>query len=310
MPNHLIYGPVPSRRLGFSLGVDLVPYKVCSYNCIYCQIGPTPETTIIRKPYISSEQILSQLFDRLKEGIKPDYITLGGSGEPTLNSEISDIIKGIKSFTDVPVTVLTNGSLLMNETVRKDLCGADVVLPSFDACDERTFLKINRPHSSFVFEEMASGLIEFRKIYSGEIWLEIFIVKGLNDTEPMMKKFKQWTDQFAPEKIHLNTAVRPTAEIDVHKASEDRLENFCKILGEKAEVIAPFKKEAKNKNMIDTGKEILNLLSRRPCTLADISAGLGLHRHEILKYIEPMITKKHIEVLHINGKMFYQKKEK
>jgi len=307
MADNLIYGPVPSRRLGFSLGVDLVPYKVCSYNCIYCQIGPTPETTIERKPYISSEQILSQLFDRLKEGIKPDYITLGGSGEPTLNSEISDIIKGIKSYTDLPVTVLTNGSLLMNEAVRNDLCGADVVLPSFDACDEQSFLKINRPHSSFVFEEMANGLIEFRKIYSGEIWLEIFIVKNINDTESMMKKFKHWTDQFAPDKIHLNTAVRPTAEIDVHKVSEDKLENFCKILGEKAEVIAPFKKEAKNKKMIDTGKKILSMLGRRPCTLADISAGLGLHQHEILKYVEPMITNKQIEVQHINGKMFYQK---
>ncbi|MBC2717673.1 MAG: radical SAM protein [Desulfobacteraceae bacterium] len=310
MTDNLIYGPVPSRRLGFSLGVDLVPYKICSYNCIYCQIGPTPETTIERKPYISSEKILSQLFDRLKEGIKPDYITLGGSGEPTLNSGISDVIKGIKSYTDVPVTVLTNGSLLMNEEVRKDLCRADVVLPSFDACDESTYLKINRPHSSFVFEEMANGLIEFRKIYPGEIWLEIFIVEGINATESMIKKFKQWTDRINPDKIHLNTAVRPTAETYVYSVPEEKLAYFCEILGKKAEVIAPFKKEAKNKKMSDTGNELLSMLSRRPCTLADISAGLGLHQHEILKYVEPMITDKHIEVLHINGKMFYQKKDK
>jgi wyosine [tRNA(Phe)-imidazoG37] synthetase (radical SAM superfamily) len=310
MTDNLIYGPVPSRRLGFSLGVDLVPYKTCSYNCIYCQIGPTPETTIIRKPYISSEQILPQLFDRLKEGIKPDYITLGGSGEPTLNSEIADIIAAIKSYTDIPVTVLTNGSLLMNKAVRTDIAGADVVLPSFDACDERTFLKINRPHSSFVFEEMANGLIEFRKIYSGKIWLEIFIVKGINDTEAMMQKFKQWTDQFAPDKIHLNTAVRPTAESSVHAVPEDQLKDFCKILGKKAEVIAPFKKEAKNKKMIDTGTKIFNMLGRRPCTLADISAGLGLHPNEILKYVEPMISNQQIDVLHINGQIFYQKKQR
>ncbi len=134
MADNLIYGPVPSRRLGFSLGVDLVPYKVCSYNCIYCQIGTTSETTIDRKKYVSSEIILSQLFTRLDEGIKPDYITLGGSGEPTLNSDISDIIKVIKSQVNIPVAVLTNASLLMNKEVRIDLCGADVVLPSFDAC--------------------------------------------------------------------------------------------------------------------------------------------------------------------------------
>lgn len=308
MADNLIYGPVPSRRLGFSLGVDLVPYKVCSYNCIYCQIGTTPETTIERKPYISSEIILSQLFDRLKDGIKPDYITLGGSGEPTLNSEISDIIKVIKSKVDIPVAVLTNGSLLMNEDVRKDLSDADVILPSFDACDERTFLNINRPHTSLVFKKIANGLIEFRQIYPGEIWLEIFIVKGVNDTESTIKKYKQWTDKFAPDKIHLNTAVRPTAELDVHTVPEDILNNFCNILGENAEVIAPFKKETTNKKMIDTGKEILSMLTRRPCTLSDISSGLGLHQHEVLKYIEPMMTNKQIEVLHINGKPFYQKK--
>jgi len=304
----LIYGPVPSRRLGFSLGVDLVPYKICSYNCIYCQIGTTPETTIERKPYISSAIIISQLFDRLKEDIKPDYITLGGSGEPTLNSDISDIIKAIKLQVDIPVAVLTNGSLLINEDVRKALCDADVVLPSFDACDEHTFLKINRPHRSLVFEEMANGLIEFRKIYTGEIWLEIFIVKGINDTDAMIRKFKQWTDKFEPDKIHLNTAVRPTAENDVHTVPENILQNFCKILGKKAEVIAPFKKETVNKEMIDTEKEILSMISRRPCTLADISSGLGIHQHEILKYLEPMINDKHIEVLHINGKIFYQQK--
>ena len=310
MTDNLIYGPVPSRRLGFSLGVDLVPYKICSYNCIYCQIGPTPETTIKRKPYISSEKILSQLYKRLKEDIRPDFITLGGSGEPTLNSEIADIITGIKSHTDVPVAVLTNGSLFMDEKVRKDLCGADVVLPSFDACDESTFLKINRPHSGLDFEKIANGMIEFRKIYSGEIWLEIFIVEGINATESMIKKFKQWTDKFAPDKIHLNTAVRPTAEADIHTVSEDKLKIFCKILGKKAEVVASFKKETKNGSLKDIRKKIINMLERRPCTLADISAGLGWHQNEILKYVEPMITDKDIEVLHINGKMFYQKKGK
>lgn len=308
MSENLIYGPVPSRRLGFSLGVDLVPYKICSYNCIYCQIGSTKETTIERKPYVSSEIILTQLFERLKEGIQPDYITLGGSGEPTLNSEISSIIKGIKAYTDIPVAVLTNASLFMNEEVRRNLCGADVVLPSFDACDEGTFLKINRPHKSIDFKAIANGLIEFRKIYHGEIWLEIFIVKGINDTESMIRKFKQWTDKFEPDKIHLNTAVRPTAEIDVQTVSEEILNNFCKILGKNAEVIASFKKKAINKKTIDTEKEILSMLERRPCTLTDISSGLGIHQHEVLKYVEPMISNQHIEVLHINGKMFYQKK--
>jgi len=308
MTDNLIYGPVPSRRLGLSLGVDLVPYKVCSYNCVYCQIGPTPETTVERKPYIPAEMILDQLFVRLKEGVRPDYITLGGSGEPTLNSQISDIINGIKSLTDIPVTVLTNGSLLSKKDVRNDLIGADVVLPSFDACDEETFLKINRPDSHISFTNMAQGLIEFRNIYSGEIWLEIFIVKGLNDTESAMKKFKQWTDQFGPEKIHLNTAVRPTAESDILRVSEEKLKSFCKILGANAEVIAPFKKQVMSEELMDTEKKILNMLGRRPCTLDDISAGLGLHPNEVLKYVDPMINRQTIEILHVNEKIFYRKK--
>ena len=308
MTDNLIYGPVPSRRLGLSLGVDLVPYKVCSYNCVYCQIGPTPETTVERKPYIPAEMILDQLFVRLKEGVRPDYITLGGSGEPTLNSQISDIINGIKSLTDIPVTVLTNGSLLSKKDVRNDLIGADVVLPSFDACDEETFLKINRPDSHISFTNMAQGLIEFRNIYSGEIWLEIFIVKGLNDTESAMKKFKQWTDQFGPEKIHLNTAVRPTAESDILRVSEEKLKSFCKILGANAEVIAPFKKQVMSEELMDTEKKILNMLGRRPCTLDDISAGLGLHPNEVLKYVDPMMNRQTIEILHVNEKIFYRKK--
>ncbi len=307
MTDNLIYGPVPSRRLGFSLGVDIVPYKTCSYNCIYCQIGPTPETTIERKPYISAEKILSQLYKRLKENIYPDFITLGGSGEPTLNSEISDIIKGIKTYTDVPVAVLTNGSLLMNDDVRKDICGADVVLPSLDACDESSFLKINRPHSRLVFEETVYGLIEFRKVYQGEIWLEIFIAEGINSNESMIRKFKQWTDRIKPDKIHLNTAVRPTAESYVYTVPVEKLAYFCEILGKKAEVIAPFKKASKNEALNDIRKKILSMLDRRPCTLSDISSGLGCHHNEILKFVDPMLKDKHIELLYINGKMFYQK---
>lgn len=308
MTDNLIYGPVPSRRLGLSLGVDVVPYKVCSYNCTYCQIGTTPETTIERKPYIPAHMILDQLSARLKEGVRPDYITLGGSGEPTLNSQMADIISGIKSLTDIPVTVLTNGSLLSKKDVRNDLAGADVVLPSFDACDEKTFFKINRPDSHISFTDMARGLIEFRNVYSGKIWLEIFIVKGLNDTESAIKKFKQWTDRFSPEKIHLNTAVRPTAESDIQRVSEEELEYFCKILGGNAEVIAPFKKPVVNEELMDTEKKILNMLGRRPCTLADISAGLGLHPNEVLKYADPMINRQTIEILHANGKTFYRKK--
>ncbi|PIP40084.1 MAG: radical SAM protein [Desulfobacterales bacterium CG23_combo_of_CG06-09_8_20_14_all_51_8] len=308
MSKNLIYGPVPSRRLGFSLGVDLVPYKICSYDCIYCQLGPTPATTMARKPYIASEVILAHLDARLKEGVRPDFITLAGSGEPTLNSEIEAIIRGIKTLTEIPVAVLTNGSLLTDEKVRRDISGADVVLPSLDACDAEVFLKINRPHRDISFETMAEGLVAFRQAYAGKIWLEIFLAAGVNAEEAMIRKFKVWTDRIHPDKIHLNTAVRPTAESYVYSVPEEKLLMFCKTLGENAEIIAPFKKHSKNNGSTDIRAKILDLLDRRPCTLPDIASGLGSHQNEILKYIEPMISDQEIEARRIDEKIFYRRK--
>ncbi len=308
MTDNIIYGPVPSRRLGLSLGVDLVPYKVCSYNCVYCQIGPTKKTTIARKPYVLPEKILSQLLNRLKEGITPDYITLGGSGEPTLNSEIKHIINRIKEQTDIPVTVLTNGSLLWDETVRNDIRDADVVLPSLDAADKSVFNQINRPHPDIVFEGMVDGLIEFRKMYTGQIWLEIFLIDGVNATQAHMASFRRWIDDIRPDKIHLNTAVRPTAESAVNAVSHEKLQYFCEILGDKAEVIAPFKRTNLKEGTNVIQNDLLNMLARRPCTLEDLSAGLGLHKNEILKYIDSMIAGKIIEVVRVGEKSFYQKR--
>lgn len=307
MADNIIYGPVPSRRLGLSLGVDLVPYKVCSYNCVYCQIGPTKNTTIDRKPYVSSEKILLQLFNRLKEGISPDYITLGGSGEPTLNSEIKLIIDRIKDLTSIPVAVLTNGSLLSDETVRNDICDVDVVLPSLDAADASVFDQINRPHPDIVFEHMVDGLIEFRKMYTGEIWLEIFLIDGVNATDTYIESFKRRINDLKPDKIHLNTAVRPTAESFINAVSQEKLQRFCEILGEKAEVIAPFKRATQKQGANVIRNDLLGMLARRPCTLEDLSAGLGLHKNEILKYIDSILAEQLIKIENINGKSFYQK---
>lgn len=310
MSKHLIYGPVPSRRLGFSLGVDLVPYKICSYNCIYCQLGPTPETTVARRPYIPADEILRQLSARLEEGVRPDFITLAGSGEPTLNSEIQAIIKGVKALTDIPVAILTNGSLLSDAGMRREIADADVVLPSLDACDAEVFQAINRPHRDISFATMAQGLVDFRKEYTGQIWLEIFLAAGVNAEESSIREFKTWTDRIRPDKIHLNTAVRPTAESYVYTVPEETLKSFCEILGETAEIIAPFQKQSENKGGTDIRKKIYDLLDRRPCTLQDIAAGLSTHANEILKYIEPMISAQEIESQRIQDKVFYRTKHK
>lgn len=304
----LVYGPVPSRRLGRSLGVDLVPYKTCTYDCIYCQIGRTPKTTIDRKPYIETQSILKALEQRLADGINPDYITLGGSGEPCLNSDIGLIIERIKQITDTKVTVLTNGSLLWSEQVRKDLLQADVVLPSLDACNEKVFNKINRPHPDISFENMTQGLVEFRRVYSGSLWLEIFIVSGINDSEAAINEFKPFLEAIRPDRIHINTAVRPPADVSAQQVSMGRLENLAAALGYGAEVIAEFKDSQTPANEKEMDSQILDMISRRPCTIKDIAAGLGLKEESVADKMSELSASELVETRKSGKQVYYIKR--
>ena len=196
-----LYGPVPSRRLGRSLGVDIVPFKFCSLDCVYCQLGPTTEKTLLRSDFVPLEDVLTELKNKLADGLQADFITIGGSGEPTLNSRLGDIIDGIKKITDIPVAILTNGTLLDKQDVRADCAKADVVLPSLDAGDEQTFQKINRPHSELNVERLISGLCEFRKEYAGQIWLELFFIEGFNTDIEQIAKIKDAVSRIRPDKV-------------------------------------------------------------------------------------------------------------
>ncbi len=309
MKNSHIYGPVPSRRLGFSLGVDLVPAKICSYDCIYCQIGPTPRTITARKPYIPAKTVIDEVAAFLKNHPAPDCITLGGSGEPTLNSDIGRIIKEIKAETDVPVAVLTNGSLLCDPDIRDDLRHADVVLPSFDACDPEMFARINRPHADIGFTQMAEGQVAFRKTYPGSIWLEIFFVEGINTDDAHAREFAEWIEKIRPDKVHLNTAIRPTAEKNVTAVSFSDLERIRDLLGQVAEIIVPFGKDASQRLNPDIRKDLLAILSRRPCTLADLSAVTGVHSLELVKHLEELTKGNRVETVAQGDKTYYHVRE-
>ena len=171
---------MPSRRLGRSLGVDIVPRKVCTLDCVYCQVGRSTEITVERKEYVAIEPVISELKSRIAKGLQADFITISGSGEPTLNSRLGDLIGEIKKITNIPIAVLTNGTLFFDASVRADCAKADVVLPSLDAGDEATFQKINRPHKDISIEKLISGLCQFRREYKGQIWLEVFFIEGIN----------------------------------------------------------------------------------------------------------------------------------
>ncbi len=306
MKERFVYGPVPSRRLGRSLGVDLVPFKVCSYDCIYCQLGRTKEKTIERKPYIPVDRILNEVEQKLKEGVRPDRITLAGSGEPTLNSEIGSLIHEIKKLTKTPVAVVTNGSLWGSSQVRESLMEADVVLPSLDAYGQEGFETINRPHTEITFEAMVEGLIAFRNQYPGQIWLEVFILEGINATESDAVHFRHWIEKVHPHKVHINTAVRPSAETYAREVPPEEMARFCKILGGNAEVIAPFRSSEKRETLAVVEKDLFSLLARRPCTLDDIASGLSVHEDEILNLLERLVKNRLIDRVRKGSEVYYQ----
>ncbi|MFO8111282.1 MAG: radical SAM protein [Desulfosalsimonadaceae bacterium] len=305
-----IYGPVTSRRLGLSLGVDMVPYKVCSFDCIYCQIGPTKSPTVTRRNFGFGENIFKAIEQKLQAGVRADHITLGGSGEPTLNRETGDIIRGIKKMTDIPVAVLTNGSMLWDQKVRQDLLAADVVLPSLDAADEETFKKINRPHPDISFDRLLDGILSFSTEYTGKIWLEIFFIENINTSAAHVEKIKQMVQRIRPDKVHLNTAVRPPAEAFVTAVDRDALCAIAESIGGSASVIAEFKENPDAPVEEELPEQALvDMLLRRPCTINDIATALHVNPSLAVKILDRLVAKGRVTITSSGAELYYVCKE-
>jgi len=289
-----IFGPVPSRRLGFSLGVDVVPFKTCSLDCVYCQLGPTTEKTLQRKEYVPAGEVISELEEVLKRGGRIDYITFSGSGEPTLNSRIGEMVDRIKKVTDIPVAVLTNGTLLYDKSVRGELMNADLVIPSLDAGTESAFQEVNRPHPELSLEKMLKGIVDFKKEFKGRLWLEVMLVKGINDSEAELDEIARSILMIGPERVQLNTVVRPPAEEFASALSPEEMEKAASFLRQKlgeipVEAVVEFRGERERVMKEDIASAIVTYLKRRPATLADLSASLGLHRNEVVKYLTHLL---------------------
>ncbi|MCR4409601.1 MAG: radical SAM protein [Candidatus Saccharicenans sp.] len=292
-----LYGPVPSRRLGYSLGVDLLPFKTCSLSCVYCQLGRTRKTTIRRGQFFSAKQILQEVQEFLKSGARVDFITFSGSGEPTLNKSIGWLIRKIKKMSGVPVAVLTNSTLLSRPEVRKELAAADVVVPSLDAASQEVFEKVNRPHPSLRAEKIIEGLVKFRRQFKGKIWLEILLVKGINDSPAHLKKLKAAVEKIKPDKIHLNTVVRPPAESQSRPLSPEEMEKIKEFFGEKAEVVASFRKKEQEKVPENIVQAILSIVRRRPVSLEDLEHSLGLTREELSLHLQRLMEQKRVRMV-------------
>jgi wyosine [tRNA(Phe)-imidazoG37] synthetase (radical SAM superfamily) len=305
-PNHL-YGPVPSRRLGYSLGVDILPFKTCSLDCVYCQLGSGPKTTVRRAEFISARAVLAQVRKAVASGRTIDAITFSGSGEPTLNSGIGTIIRGIKRFTRIPVVVLTNSSCLVRPAVRRDLRQADIVVPSLDAADEAVFRKINRPHPGLTAAAIVAGLAAFRREFAGRIWLEIMLVRGVNDGPRHLRKLKAAAALIRPDRIQLNTVVRPPAERSARPLGPAEMEKIREFFGEGAEIIADFRTAARRASAGDAGEAVLAVVGRRPVTAADLALSLGRPAEEIEDLLQSLGSAGKIRAVVHRKKVYWEK---
>lgn len=226
-----VYGPVPSRRMGLSIGISPIAKGHCNYSCIYCQLGKTNRMTNKRKEYFNCEDIVEEFKAYLKGDIDFDVITIVGEGEPLLYSRLGDLIAELKLLTDSPIAVITNGAFMSDSLVRRELKNADIVLPSLDACNEKMFKKINRPNGNIKFDDVMEGLRDFSKDYDGQLWIETMIIKDINDNKEFFLKFKELLSTIEHHRLYINSPVRPPAEEFVREPSKESIKEAVSILG-------------------------------------------------------------------------------
>ncbi len=299
-----VFGPVPSRRLGLSLGVDLLIPKICTMDCLYCELGPTTDRRIERGRFVDLGEVLDELRTRLAEKPDVDYVTFSGSGEPTLSLDLGDAIDGVRALTDARIAVLTNGSLMTDPDVRKALMKADVVIPSVDAVSGEAFQRINRPDPGLDPEAIVKGIATFTEEFDGEVWLETVIVKGMNDDPHEVARLAHAAALISPARIHVNTVVRPPAVAGTEAVSDSRLGEISKALGHHAEVIASPSVRS-HAFAADSAEVIVDMVARRPVTIGDIASALGVSPGEAAKIVGSLLDGKRLEVVRHGDLLYY-----
>ena len=308
-----LFGPVNSRRLGLSLGVDLVPAKICNFDCIYCEVGVTTGLTVKRREYSPTSEIIAE-FDDFFAGLDkdspgwPDFVTLTSSGEPTLHTGIGEVIRYVKRQLDIPVAVLTNGALMVDPQVRIDLLAADVVVPSLDAARPATLVAINRPAPECADpDEIIEGLVLFAEEFGGEIWLEILLAAGINDSDEDILALVAAVERIRPDLVQLNTVVRPPAESWARSLPEKRMKEIAGSFKNcRVEIIADYSGRAAKRPEQPEKTEILEMLKRRPCTKTDICEATGLNGADIDRLLNELERSSQIRETMHDGRKYYQ----
>jgi len=304
-----IYGPVPSRRLGLSLGINIVPYKICNYDCVYCEVGKTTKLTVKRKSFFPLEEIFQEFCDYIDKVGKLDYVTFSGSGEPTLNKDIGVLINRVKDETDKPIAVLTNGSLLWMDEVKEELKNADVIVPSLDTADENMFKMINRPHPSLNINKVIEGIKDFTQSFKGEIWLEILFVRGMNDTEDEIRRLADAINVINPFRVQLSTVTRPGVENYALPVGAERLnsikEELSKLCHLPVEAIREFDKSNVD-FLVNLDKAVLKMIAIRPCTMEDLIRAFDVDEQTMRTTLEKLKQERSIEQGLFSGKVFFK----
>jgi wyosine [tRNA(Phe)-imidazoG37] synthetase (radical SAM superfamily) len=295
-----LFGPVPSRRLGRSLGIDVTPFKTCSFDCVFCQCGSTTQLVTERGEFVPLQEVCAEIEQWLEEDGAADCITFAGSGEPTLYSRLGELIDFIKERTSIPVIVLSNGTLLHRITVRDELLKADIVKVSLSAWDDASFQKINRPAPGLSFEQVLAGERDFREAFFGELWMEVFLMEGINAEAEQVRKIAEAVAGIRPDRIHLNTAVRPPAEAAVHPVTKEKLESLCELFTPHAEVIASFSADAGFAGALDVEK-LVGLLRRHPATAAQLAQSFGVEPAAVL----PLLSDPRLQTEVRGGETYY-----
>jgi len=301
-----LFGPVPSRRLGRSLGIDVTPFKTCSFDCVFCQCGGTTVHTAERAEFVPFDEVCAELKQWLTENGNADVITFAGSGEPTLYSRLGDLITFIKQRSDIPVMLLTNSTMLNNPQVRAEAALADRVKISLSAWDDKSFEQVNRPAPNIKFKDVLSGMCEFRAEFKKELWLEVFLIHGVNDTPEQVQRISELAKTIRPDKIHLNTAVRPPAEADVQPVSQETLRLFCELFVPKAETIASFKPAAEPSKATLNEQELVDLIHRHPATAEQLAATIGVDPKEISITLDPLVKSGQLKTEHRDDTIYYR----
>jgi wyosine [tRNA(Phe)-imidazoG37] synthetase (radical SAM superfamily) len=274
------------------------------YNFRFCQLGQTTHRTIVRSEYYPLDEIISELKDWIKSGAEADYITLSGSGEPTLHTGFGEILKFIRENSKIPTVVLTNGTLLNRPEVRDAACLADIVKVSLSASDQSSYEWVNRPHPELRFEQLIEGQKALRAQFQGELWMEVFLINGMNSMPAAVKKVAGIASEIRPDRIHLNTSVRPPAEDFVAAVPKDRLASLAGYFCPPAETIMDFNGTLAS-GTFSNQDAIYSMLKRRPCTADEIAVAFGLHVNEVFKYLGNLLQKNRIRVIRKSNTVYY-----